>query len=247
MKHSERQCLFNGIKVCRRSPSISHLLFADDNLLFFKLDEDQARNVRDLLTDFQRGMGQLLSPMKCSLLVRNGADEMLVNQVKSILEVERADFEAKYLGLPTPDGRMKRDVFEPIEQWYVKWMTLWKECTLSQAAKEVQIKAVAQSLPTYVMSVFKLPLGLCEDLMKHIRAYWWGSGGGHQKVQWIPWMTMIKPKSHGGLGFKDLRLFNQALLAHQAMRLITYPHNLCTQVLKARYFPQGNPLDMAPA
>jgi hypothetical protein len=49
--------------------------------------------------------------MKCSLLVRNGADEMLVNQVKSILEVERADFEAKYLGLPTLDGRMKRDVF----------------------------------------------------------------------------------------------------------------------------------------
>jgi hypothetical protein len=54
-------------------------------------------------------------------------------------------------------------------------------------------------------------------------------------------MTMIKPKSHGGLGFKDLRLFNQA------MRFITYPHNLCAQVLKARYFPQGNPLDMAPA
>jgi hypothetical protein len=112
--------------------------------------------VRDLLTDFQRGSGQLLSPTKCSLLVRNGVDEMLVNQVKSILDVERADFEVKYLALPTPDERMKRDVFEPIEQRYVKRMTSWKERTLSQAAKEVQIKAVAQSLPTYVMSVFKL-------------------------------------------------------------------------------------------
>jgi hypothetical protein len=108
--------------------------------------------------------------MKCSLLVRNGVDEMLVNQVKSILEVERADFEAKYLGLPTLDGRMKRDVFEPIEQRYVKRMTSWKERTLSQAANEVQIKVVAQSLPTYVMSIFKLPLGLSDDLMKHIRA-----------------------------------------------------------------------------
>jgi hypothetical protein len=57
--------------------------------------------------------------------------------------VESADFEAKYLGLPTPDGRMKRDVFEPIEQHNVKWMTSWKERTLSQAAKEVQIKPVA--------------------------------------------------------------------------------------------------------
>jgi hypothetical protein len=97
------------------------------------------------------------------------------------------------------------------------------------------------------MSIFEFQLGLCDDLIKHIRAYWWGSERGRWKVQWILWIAMIKPKSHGGLGFKDLRLFNQTLLAHQVMRLSTYPHSLCAQVLKARYFPQGNPLDMAPA
>jgi hypothetical protein len=66
-------------------------------------------------------------------------------------------------------------------------------------------------------------------------------------MQWIPWEVMIRPKSYGGLGFKDLRLFNQALLSHQAMRLIMNPVSLCSQVLKARYFPQGNLLDMTPA
>ena len=45
-----------------------------------------------------------------------GSDDGLVNQVKSILEVERADFEAKYLGLPTPHGRILRGVFQPIEE-----------------------------------------------------------------------------------------------------------------------------------
>jgi hypothetical protein len=44
-----------------------------------------------------------------------------------------------------------------------------------------------------------------------------------------------------------MRLFNQALLAHQGWRLITYPNSLCSKVLKAKYFPQGNTLDMAPA
>jgi hypothetical protein len=58
---------------------------------------------------------------------------------------------------------------------------------------------------------------------------------------------MSRPKSYGGLGFKDLRLFNQALLAHQAWRPITYLNSLCCQVLKAKYFHNSNLLDMAPA
>jgi hypothetical protein len=65
-------------------------------------------------------------------------------------------------------------------------MTAWKEEELSAAGKEVLIKSVAQALPNYVMSVFKLPVTLCDDLMRHIRAYWWGSENGRRKVQWVP-------------------------------------------------------------
>jgi hypothetical protein len=51
------------------------------------------------------------------------------------------------------------------------------------------------------------------------------------------------PKCNGGLGFKDMRLFNQALLAHQAWRLIQYPNSLCAQILKAKYYPRGDLID----
>lgn len=90
------------------------------------------------------------------------------------------------------------------------------------------------------LSVFKLPLTLCDELMRHIRAYWWGSENGHRKVQWVPWEKMIMPKGFGGMGFRDLRLVNQALLARQAWRLAFYPESLCARVLKAKYFPNGN-------
>jgi hypothetical protein len=56
---------------------------------------------------------------------------------------------------------------------------------------------------------------------------------------------MTKPKCKGGLGFRDLRLFNQALLAKQAWRLIEFPDSLCARLLKARYYPSGDLLDTA--
>lgn len=127
-------------------------------------------------------------------------------------------------------------------------MAAWREKDLSTAGKEILIKSVAQALPNYIMSVFKLTGGLCEDLMKSIRAYWWGSNKGSRKVQWImPWDTLLKPKGLGGMGFKDLKLFNQALLARQAWRLPLFPYSLCAQVLKAKYFPSGNLLDTVAA
>jgi hypothetical protein len=140
---------------------------------------------------------------------------------------------------------MHRGVFQSIEERYVKHMENWNGRLMSHATKEVMIKAVVQALPTYVMSIFKLPFGLCDSLKKHMQAFWWGSEPGHRKVRWLPWTTLMIPKSYGGLGFKDLCLFNQALLAHQAMRLMMYPNSLCARVLKAKYFLMGNLLDMA--
>jgi len=62
-------------------------------------------------------------------------------------------------------------------------------------------------------------------------------------MAWLAWDQMTLKKGWGGLGFKDLRLFNQALLARQAWSLLIYPDSLCARLLKARYYPHGHLLD----
>jgi hypothetical protein len=181
MKHYESQALISAIKICQNAPSISHLLFADDSLLFFKLDVGQASQVSNLLSIFEKGTGQKLSPAKCSMLVRQDVDETLVSQVRLALGVERAEFDAKYLGLPMLEGHMRRGIFQSIEERFMKRMVDWKDRLLSHVAKEDLIKSVAQVLPTYAMSVFKLPFSLCDSLEKHSRAFWWRSLGGKGK------------------------------------------------------------------
>lgn len=44
---------------------------------------------------------------------------------------------------------------------------------------------------------------------------------------------------------RDLRIFNQALVAREAWRLLTVPDSLCARVIKGKYFPAGNLWDTA--
>ena len=50
--------------------------------------------------------------------------------------------------------------------------------------------------------------------------------------------------TEGGMGFQDLRLFNQALLAKQAWTLVVKPDSLCAKVDKEKYYPQEHILDI---
>ena len=54
---------------------------------------------------------------------------------------------------------------------------------------------------------------------------------------------MTRPKRGGCIGFRDMKLFNQALLARQAWRLIQRPDSLCARVLKSKYYPHGELID----
>jgi hypothetical protein len=68
---------------------------------------------------------------------------------------------------------------------------------MSHAAKETLIKGVAQALPAFVMSVFKLTNGFCDQFEKLIRDFWWGDDLNHRKVHWASWENLIKQKRKG--------------------------------------------------
>ena len=77
------------------------------------------------------------------------------------------------------------------------------------------LKAVVQAIPTYAMSCFCLPVGLCQDIEMLAFRFWWGQWGEHWKIHWKKWEVLCKPKDDGGMGFKDFCKFNEALLAKQ--------------------------------
>uniref|UniRef100_A0A803MS15 Reverse transcriptase zinc-binding domain-containing protein n=1 Tax=Chenopodium quinoa TaxID=63459 RepID=A0A803MS15_CHEQI len=76
--------------------------------------------------------------------------------------------------------------------------------------------------------------------MSLVAQFWWGQKQGERKIHWLSWKKLCKPKNEGGLGLRDPKLFNWALLGKQAWRLVLKSGTLIEQVLKGRYYPNSS-------
>ncbi|KAL0314573.1 UNVERIFIED_CONTAM: putative mitochondrial protein [Sesamum angustifolium] len=245
LQREERGGRLQGVAVCRRAPRVSHLLFADDTLIFCQAKVDAAWCILEVLDNFGRAAGQEINFAKSSVVFSRNTVASLRDEIQGILNIRVEGRHDLYLGLPSVVGKTRRSVFQSIRDRVWNRINGWNERNLSQAGKEILIKAVAQAIPTYAMGCFRLPISLIKELQSMVANFWWHNGKT-RKTHWINWRKLCKSKVQGGLGFRDLQVFNLAMLSKQLWRIISKPDSLLCRVLRARYFPDGHVLS-APA
>jgi len=103
------------------------------------------------------------------------------NTFHSFLPIHISNNIPKYLGLPTHIGRSKSQVFRFLVDRIRTKLKGWKKRNLSFSGRGVVIRAVIQSMPTYVMSCFRIPLNVCDRIERAICRFWWG---GNEEGTW---------------------------------------------------------------
>ena len=206
LKKEVRDGKIKGVAVSRGAPSILHLLFGDDSIIFCRASMLECDRVMKVLEDYERVSGQKLNKEKTSLYFSKNTRRDVQVQVKQKFGAEIVRRHEKYLGLPPLVGRGKRKAFNWIKDQVGGKIAGWKGKLLSNVGQEVLIKAVAQATPTYTMSVFKLPDSLCKDLNSLMGNFWWGQKEKERKMAWVSWEKLCIPKAEGVWDLGTLRL-----------------------------------------
>lgn len=149
----------------------------------------------------------------------------------------------KYLNLPIIGGKLKINTFRELHERISKRVMGWKEKFISKVGREILIKTIAQAIPTYSLSLFKIPKAVGDFINSTLAKYWWGQTKDEKKTHWINWKKLCSSKKKGGMGFQDIHAFSLAMLTKQAWCLILNIHSLFYRVYKARYFPNSSFLE----
>lgn len=236
LKSRGPQYISKGIRVSCRAPWISHLLFTDDCCIFTQASERGAHRISGILDLHNRGWSAG-KQREVSRIFSGNCDDVVKQVVKTKLEIPTEALGEKYLGLPMAVGKAGDGTFDYVNDRIRGLAQGWSEQLLSCAGREVLIKANAQAVPTYPMSCFKLPAQVLKKIKSYISNFWWGSSVDSHKIHWQRWTRLTRAKGEGGMSFREMPLFNQAMLGKQGWRLLVRPESLCAKVLKGSISP----------
>ena len=192
--------------------------------------------MRNVLKIYEDASGQRLNNNNTSIFFSKNtplADKEAILDCSEIRTTQNLD---AYLGLPAMVGKSHTTAFRGITDRFWKRLQDWKLKFLSQGRKEILLKAAVQAIPSYCMSVFLLPRGLCMEINSLMKKFWWGNQGSGSQVHWMKWEKMGRSKHVREMGFHDFRCFNKALLAKQCWRLWKHPDSHVGHIFRTIIF-----------
>ncbi|KAM1268507.1 hypothetical protein ACFX13_000857 [Malus domestica] len=126
----------------------------------------------------------------------------------------------KYLGVPLIHSRITKNTNKGLVEKAQAWLFVWKVNSLSLAGRVTLVQSVTSVIPFYAMQTIKLPVTICDQLDRLNKNFVYGSTQSKNKVNLVKWSQVCLPKSLGGLGLKNMRVMNLAILSKNSWRLM---------------------------
>ncbi|CAN0884339.1 LINE-1 retrotransposable element ORF2 protein [Linum grandiflorum] len=194
-----------------RVGEVTHLLYADDSIVFCEAHPSQVRSILAALIVFQAITGLKVNLNKSSIIAIGQVDNL--QMLADILGCGIEKFPCSYLGLPLGSRAVNKALWDPVVTKVRKRLETWKARNLSFGGRMVLIKSVLSNLPVYFLSIFRAPVAVIEEIEKIQNNFLWTGLSETRKLHLVSWDKVKVPKERGGLGIMDLRTMNKALLS----------------------------------
>ncbi|CAL1413844.1 unnamed protein product [Linum trigynum] len=194
----------------RRRGEVTHLLYADDAILFCEANESEVRNILAALVCFQPITGLQINLEKTKIFPVGKVSN--IDRLVEIFGCDWAFLPTIYLGMPLGCQSPPTSHWNNVLSRTQTKLEGWKGKFLSLGGRVVLINAVLASQCTFMSSLFLMPKSVINSLEKIQRDFLWSGTHDKERLHLVSWNFCKTTKIRGGLGICDLELHNQALL-----------------------------------
>ncbi|RVW55331.1 Transposon TX1 uncharacterized 149 kDa protein [Vitis vinifera] len=190
--------------------NVSHLLFADDTIIFCKAEREQVSNLSWILAWFEAASGLRINLAKSALIPVGQVEEL--EEMAAELGCRLGALPTVYLGLPLGAHHKTSSSWDGVEERMRRRLAQWKRQYISKGGRITLIKSTLASIPIYFLSLIRIPKSVTKRIEKIQRDFLWGGGRLERKAHLIKWKVVCSPKEEGGLGIRKIDVLNKALL-----------------------------------
>lgn len=188
------------------SPKLTHLLFADDLLVFSDGSQSSTDGIKAVMNRFREWSGLDTNQAKSEIFY-GGYSDTQVAVLSNLSGFCRGEFPTRYLGLPLSPKRISAVTLQPFLERITAKLHSWTVNFLSFAGKVTMIYSVIYGMVNFWSSVFVLPKWFYAKVDSLCSGFLWKNSTSSASGARVSWDSICKPKAEGGLGLRKLEEF----------------------------------------
>ncbi|GFY88782.1 hypothetical protein Acr_06g0007220 [Actinidia rufa] len=198
LKNAELLGSFSGLKMRIDGPMVTHLQFTDDTLIFCQPNLAEVVSIKNVLRRFEHISGLKIKYQK-SVMSGVGMEATEMQPLAEALNCQIQMLPIKYLGLPLGANPKLKSTWKPVVDKIKFRLSSWKS-------------PLGVGLYLSRFSIFKMPEGVIKRIDSIQSRFLWGGSNLKRKIHLVAWSKLHQSKICGGLGIRDIKLLNEALL-----------------------------------
>ncbi|OIS95712.1 cbl-interacting serinethreonine-protein kinase 9, partial [Nicotiana attenuata] len=220
----------NWIKYCIST-------YTDDTLVFCEAHREQLKVLRMIFILFEATSGLHINWHKSFIYYVN--EVMELQSLADILGGNVGELPAVYLRMPLGAKSKSKGIWNGVLEKCEKKLANWKNQYLSMGGRLILINSVLDAMPTYMMSLFSIPVNVVKRIDALRRNFLWEGNSEKKKFHLVKWNSLTTSKKTGGLGIKNLRVQNHSLMMNWLWKFAADEQSLWREVVREKYGMEG--------
>ena len=168
---------------------VSHLLYADDTILFCDACPKQLTYIRWVLTYFEAVTGLRVNMSKSEIMPIGEVENL--SSLADILSCRIEALPMSYLGMPLGASFKAVGVWNSIIEKIERRLGGWQKFYLSKGGCLTLLKSTLASLPKYFMSLFRNPVSVAKRIERLQHNFLWVGLGDETKIPVVNWESAL--------------------------------------------------------